>query len=467
MTQRTSEAPRKASGDVWLEDCFASRPMWRSGVGAVAVALGAGAICLQYGACSRPVPAAATDAGVASKAPDASVATHEFARPREAVAAFAVLTKAKAAQIDAACATARATVADSRAVTFETRKVADWGMPKGAALDTMTTALTADERAALPTLGTVVLVTARSPVTRDATAARAGFAAAGALATSLHGLVYDEVLHRIEGAKTFAEHVITSPPGGLVWRDDRIAIELYEQNDGTARVLTLGMRRFGAPDIEVEGASMNAAHAMSVLVDRVAEKIVNGATLAPIALTEGDAGAAVLGDLVEAPHHEGDPDNVLLRLVPLGAHDPAAYDALVARVFGRVDGVVDAPDAPALAAIADRARASFPAVADAFARERTSGATLLVKLPFHTTALDGSTGDAGPLEWMWVSVASVSDAGIEGTLANTPVYVADLHSGSPITGRRDEVADYLLDHGDGGKVGGDSMRLLRAGAAPH
>ncbi len=458
--------------------------MWRSGLGAVAIALAGGAICVQYGACSRHVTEPATGAGVATNGVDASVATHKFARPREAVAAFAVLTKASAAQVagalgrealaraitkewcgdDTACVAVRATVADSRATVLEARPLADWGMPKGAALDSMATSLTADQRLLLPALSTAVLVTVRSPVTRDAIAARSGFAAAGAIATSLHGLVYDEVIHRIEGAKTFAMHTITSPLGGIVWRDDRIAVQLYEQDDGTARLLTLGMRRFGAPDLEVEGASMNAAHAMGELVDRVASEIVNGATLAPVALVPGDVDASDVpkGDLVEAAHHEGDPDNIVLRFVPLGARDPSAYDALVARVFGHVDGVVGAADSPALAAIAERARAAFPAVADTFARERTSGAKLLVKLPFHTTSLDGSVADAGPLEWMWVSVASVSDAGIEGTLANTPVYVADLHSGSPITGRLDDVADYVLDHGDGGKQGGDSMRALGA-----
>lgn len=448
--------------------------------------LAGGGVCVAYGACSRHAAEVAADAGAAASA---GVATHEIARPQEALAAFAVLTKAGPAQIaaavgrdalaraitketcgdEAACRAVRATVANTHAMTLEVRSVADWGMPKGAALESMTAALTADERAALPALTTVVIVTARSPVTRDAIAARAGFSVASTLAGSLDGLVYDEVLHRIEGAKTFAGHAISSPLGGSVWRDDRVTVQLYEQDDGTARLLTLGMRRFGAPDLDVEGASMNSGHAMGTLVDRVAERLVRGAKLAPIALTDGDddAGDTPKGDLVEAPHHEGDPDNIVLRFVPLGAHDPAAYDALVARVFGHVDGVVAAPDSPALAAIATRARAAFPGVADAFAREHASGATLLVKLPFHVTSLDGSVTDAGPLEWMWVSVSSVDDAGIEGTLANTPVYVADLRSGSPVKAPRDQIADYVLEHGDGGKLGGDSMRALNATPPAH
>jgi uncharacterized protein YegJ (DUF2314 family) len=397
------------------------------------------------------------------------------------VAAFAVLTPASEAEVKsrlvrdalargvawdvcgdgASCTAVRAVVLDPHAMTLETRRVADWGMPSGEALETMTASLTAAEKQTLPSLSRVILVTARSPVTRDALAARAGFAATSVLATTLRGLVYDETLHRIEDPRTFAGHAITVPLGASAWRLDRVNVVLYEQDDGTARLLTLGMRRFGAPDVEVEGASMNASHAMGTLVDRVAEQLAAGATRAPVALADG--GEAPIGDLVEAPHHEGDPDNIVLRLVPVGAHDPRAYDALVARVFGRIDGVVDAPDSAELVAVAERARAALPGVLDAYARERSSGATLLVKLPFRATSPDGATTDGAALEWMWVAVTGVDDAGIAGTLANTPVYAADLRSGSPVEGRLADVADYVFERADGGKQGGESIRVLGGG----
>jgi uncharacterized protein YegJ (DUF2314 family) len=276
--------------------------------------------------------------------------------------------------------------------------------------------------------------------------------------------VYDETEHRIEDAATFASHAITEALGESVWRDDRIAVQLYEQPDGTARLLTLGMRRFGAPDLEIEGAPMNAGRPLGALLDLVAAKLVDGVNTAPLAL-EGHATPDV--DLVSAPHHEGDPEGLVLRVVPVGGD----YDALVARVLGKVDSVTQSDDSPALAAIATRARAALPGAIDRWSRARDAGATLLVKLPFGVTAPDGTVHDGGALEWMWVNVTHVdADAGaVSGTLANTPVYVAQLRDGSRVTGRQGDVADYVLDvggNGRGAKEGGESIRALQAPRQP-
>jgi uncharacterized protein YegJ (DUF2314 family) len=442
-----------------------------------------GALAL-VAACSKHAPEAETH----EKAPPAAdVAPHAIPRPAEAVASFAVLTGAVPAELeartrrdalaqsiqrgtcgdDAGCHAVHALVRDETAFSIDVRGAAEWGLPAGDALAEMGASLTPGERASIPTLARVVVVRARSEVGRGAVAARTAWAATSALAGALHGLVYDETEHRIEDAAAFASHAITEALGDSVWREDRIAVQLYEAPDGTARLLTLGMRRFGAPDLEIEGAPMNAGRPLGALLNLVAAKLVDGASTAPLALPAPDAHATPDVDLVSAPHHEGDPEGTVLRVLPVGGD----YDALVARVLGKVDGVslTNESDSPALSAIAARARAALPGAIDRWSRARDAGATLLVKLPFGVTAPDGTVHDGGALEWMWVNVSDANaDTGtVSGTLANTPVYVAQLQSGSRVTGRQGDVADYVLDDGHGAKEGGDSIRALAPARQPE
>src|SRR5262249_6422430 len=141
------------------------------------------------------------------------------------------------------------------------------------------------EREAIPGLAWAVVVTAHGPALPDQIPARAAFGATASLAEKLHGVVYDEVLRRIESPHAFAAHAITSPLGaGGELREDRIVIQLYQQDDGTARVLTLGMRRFGAADLEIEGASMNAGAALGRALNALAPRLANGERDAPLLL---------------------------------------------------------------------------------------------------------------------------------------------------------------------------------------
>jgi uncharacterized protein YegJ (DUF2314 family) len=61
---------------------------------------------------------------------------------------------------------------------------------------------------------------------------------------------------------------------------------------------------------------------------------------------------------------------------------------------------------------------------------------------------------------MWVDVRSVEEATISGTLANSPAFATDLTGGSPVKGRRKELADWLMKLPDGGTEGGESISIL-------
>jgi hypothetical protein len=381
----------------------------------VIVALAVISACSRRDAPREPAPPERTLA-----APAAEPARHPLARPKTRSSIFAVLTPL--ARDDA-----RRFASDAGAI--DVRDAREWLAPSGDARDRMAERMSRDERAALDKVVTVVIV-------NDASAA-------ASLATRARGFVYDEVLHRIETARAFATH----GPRWDAWRADRVVVVSDPQPDGTARVVTLGMRRFGAPDLAIEGATGDLAAPLGAVLLRVASLVAGGATEAPLAIAPG---ARV--DLIAPEHpHEGDPDNVVLRVVPIGS----TYEELAERVSRAGEGadavVAFRGDGGALATVAERARAALPGAIARWSRERDAGASLLVKLPF---------GDAGSVEWMWVEVDRADATRVEGALASTPVRVAGLHAGSRIDASRTNVADYAIEWPDGGREGGESERLL-------
>ncbi len=149
----------------------------------------------------------------------------------------------------ASCEKVRAIVADKEHFDTEVIKTDDWQLPPEDSFPTLAPGLTAEERAKLKKLPNVVVVRSHQRATREQWAARAGFAATAALAESLKGYVYDEVTRRVEGASDFAAHAITEIETATAFRPDRIVIQSYKQEDGTLRMLTLGMMRFGVVDL--------------------------------------------------------------------------------------------------------------------------------------------------------------------------------------------------------------------------
>src|SRR5262249_60645592 len=80
--------------------------------------------------------------------------------------------------------------------------------------------------------------------------------------------------------------------GDPAFRADRVVIQLYQQDDGSARLISLGMQRFGAPDLEIRGAQMGAGKSLGNVMNAVALRLTTGATEAPIAITLDDVARA-------------------------------------------------------------------------------------------------------------------------------------------------------------------------------
>ncbi len=346
-----------------------------------------------------------------------------------------------------ACQAVRQALKDDRTTTVRIAKVSEW-LVNRTDLDASASTLAPRERATLAKRDTVVIVRVAAARSARQLPIRAAFAAAASIAAEIDGLVDDELLGRVEDARAFAKHVVTAPLDASAFRVDRVQVLYEPAGETVARLLTAGLERFGAPDVEMAAAPIAGSERMSEymteLVLGVAEAIAKGARTGPIVLSAADlaravgaptedAGRAEVAVEIVSVHPEaGDPNDFIARIEPPAGDGPLGYLELAERFFGPV---VDAPpDETALRAERERAQRMLAPLLTQWTATRRTGARLLVRLPFAIA------GDAG-VESMWVEVTGYDGRALTGLVVDEPVAVTDIARGDRVTRLRSEVED--------------------------
>jgi uncharacterized protein YegJ (DUF2314 family) len=239
------------------------------------------------------------------------------------------------------------------------------------------------------------------------------------------------------------------------------------------RSITLGMQRFGLPDLVIdESPCSNTTYASQLLTimgqlllegqqiknDRLAvnfETVKNPFMKEAIAniLYENATKKATLR-FTEIPMEEGDPMNTLLQ-VDFNADDyenSQTYESEVyTQLFGSNDEITHVSHNDEILAASERAKKRLPALRTLF-NKGLDVETLLLKAPFTT--------DDGGNEWMWVEVTRWTDETIEGILQNDPYYIKNLKSGAKVTVKQEDVFDYIIYKADGTEEGNETGRLI-------
>jgi uncharacterized protein YegJ (DUF2314 family) len=398
-------------------------------------------------------------------------------KPKEAVVEFAVVTDKSESDLGplldpknlsawltlrhcgASCDQVRTLISDKDHFETEVIKTDDYILPPEDSWLDVARSLSDADRKRMKSMPNVVVVKAHGPFSPAHWPARAGFAATAAIAEHLGGYVYDETLRRIETAPVFATHALVEVEGESLFRPDRIVVQAYRTDDGTTRLLTLGMLRFGVFDIELQNAPSDRTNEASLVVNRAAEHLTKGEpwpfSLRPADVASlyghepGDAGSgSVEFDFVSVTPTEGDPENVMGSLTPRGV---TSVEAALARLFGPRRAFEVRTDDPRLRAIADKARAKLGILRKA----RDAGANLVLKARFG--------GDGGVEEQLWVRTTSCDTASCVGILENVPNVLGTLQMGDTVRVEYNNVVDYLLFGEDGGREGGESEEVLQAG----
>ena len=430
-------------------------------------------------------PVVAKSAGALERLGEASVELAVLAGKPEVDVAKLATAEAITKLLDVrhcggACDAVKKLMLDHEHFEVEVLKSEDYILPPKDSYATIAPALTPSERASIGERATTVVIRAHGTATIDQVPARAAFAATAAVAEALSGLVYDEVVRRIETSAQFAQHVVTVPLGKNVFSPRQISVQLYRQEDGTARLLTLGMVRFGSPDFTMRGAPMELGPSLANVINVVASSAAAAHTELPLVrlaevarvaartpeelAKDPKASSPVHLDTVDSERVEGDPENEMLELVPRGGASREGWTSAMTELFGETPRIVFAGPDKELDAIAGRARRELPAAVKRF--EGGDGA-LYVKGPFAIPAearLDGGASD----EWMWVQVTSCEAKKCDGLLSNTPGYATNLAAGKPVTVDHGKTADWLLRLADGGTAGGESIKVLqKRGSSGH
>lgn len=372
-----------------------------------------------------------------------------------------------------ACDAVKKLMLDHDHFEVEVLKSEDYILPAKESFPTIAPGLTPSERASIGQRATTVVIRSRGTVGIDQLPARAAFAATSAVAEALSGLVYDEVVRRIETSAQFGQHTITVPLGQNVFLPKQIMVQLYRQDDGTARLLTLGMVRFGSPDFMMRGAPMELGPALANVLNVVASSAAAARTELPLVTLaevarvsakpaedlarDPKASSPIRLETVDAERIEGDPENEMLELVPRGGATHEAWVSAMTELFGETPSVVFAGKDPELDTIAAHARRDLPTAVKRF--ESGEGA-LFMKGPFPIPVESRPDGGATE-EWMWVQVTSCAPKECAGVLSNTPGFATNLAAGKAVIVERAKSADWVLRLADGGTAGGESIKALQ------
>jgi hypothetical protein len=365
----------------------------------------------------------------------------------------ALLTPAQCGD-ESACAAVRAALQDEHTTSLQVAPADSWNLA-GVDLDATAASLPARVRATVTKRARVVVVRVAAAPSPRGIAIRTALAATSAIAEKTDGLVYDQLLGRIQTARDAGAHAVTAPLDASTFRKDRIEL-LYEPKDtGIVRILTSGLSRWGGPDVEAAAVPVAAADRVADVVLCVAAAIANGATTGPVTLSRDDLARAreepyppdptlppvspVTIALASVHPEGGDPNDFMARIEPGGGEGPLAYLDLSESFFG--SSLAASPGEASLRASREKAQRALPAALARWSTTRGSG-PLLVRLPFAIAGDCDAGADAGcGTESMWIEVTGYDARTVRGNLVDDPLGATQFQRGEAIERPRTEVEE--------------------------
>ncbi|MEM8981954.1 MAG: DUF2314 domain-containing protein [Pseudomonadota bacterium] len=335
--------------------------------------------------------------------------------------------------------------------------------------------LSRDQGLALQESETALVIDVGYPLTMASIAFPAALQLMAAVAEKHNGLIWDEATREVFTVAAWRERRIDTWNEGVPNVQDHTAIHAYKNGD-YVRAITLGMEKFGQPDIVVNDFAWSNNRAIGSLINLVTQTLIEGGVLDDKlslaidiqAIRNTEAREDLLASLFdnaepalrlsfkpEVPD-EGDPDNFLLAILfdsAAGASPQEQQEALLSTLFGSADAITYVDHDAQLLAASEAAQKKLPRLRDAFSAGLEPGEFIYVKAPF-TTADGGS-------EWMWVEIINWEGNTIRGLLQNDPYHVPDLKAGAEVTVNMDEIFDYIRVRADGTREGNETGRIMQ------
>lgn len=312
------------------------------------------------------------------------------------------------------------------------------------------------------------------PTAVSAAAYRASLQLTEQLAREGSGLIWDEETREVFTPDEWHARRLDSWQGDTPDVLKHTVIHAYK-GDKLVRAISLGMAKFGLPDLVVADFPWSSNKSMGNLINLLAQAMVEGLVVGPQGRVDLDlrgikhvavrqSQLSTLKDkatakapliLAQGQRDDGDPDNRLAEIRFDRVQGPDVYarqDALLNSLFGSVDQVSQIKHDEQLLNASKAAKAKLPALREAFNKGLQPGEYLLVKAPFQTTA--------GGREWMWVEVSAWQDEVITGLLKNEPVDVPRLHAGQMVKVQQQDLFDYIRYYANGKSEGNETGKII-------
>jgi uncharacterized protein YegJ (DUF2314 family) len=295
------------------------------------------------------------------------------------------------------------------------------------------------------------------------------------VARATGGLIWDDETRELFSPDAWKQRRITDWSEKVPDITKHMVIHAYQKGEAV-RAITLGLAKFGLPDVVVENFSWSLNRNMGNIVSLFAQAIAEGATIRTPgqfdlnikaiktsqvrdpqvkSLLSNATGIAALS-LRKASWEEGDPRNRLIEITferGVGPDLPAKANQILSTAFGSEDSVIRVNHDEALEAASRQARKKLPELRKEFIKGLAPGEFIIVKAPFGTP----NNGQ----EWMWVEVMSWNGDKIRGLLRSEPLEVPSLHAGQEVNVSEKEVFDYIRKHADGTTEGNETAKLIK------
>lgn len=335
--------------------------------------------------------------------------------------------------------------------------------------------LSRDQAQALQTVDDALLLRFAHPTAHTLPAYRAALQLAEQVARDTQGLLWDEETREVFTPDEWRKRRLDTWSGDIPDVALQTVIHAYK-GDRQVRAITLGMVKFGLPDVVVDDFSWSNNRPMGNLVNALVQTLVEGATIKTpgqydldlrairhaqvkagvLPTLKPNANAVAKLSLVNGKAESGDPDNRLLEIQFDRHPGPDRYarqDALLSALFGSEDGVTRVKHNQELLAASAAAKQRLPALREAFRKGLQPGEYILLKMPFPNSA--------GSNEWMWVEVMRWDGDAISALLKNEPVDVPGLRGGQMVKVSQAKAFDYLRRYPDGREEGNETGKILQ------
>ncbi len=334
--------------------------------------------------------------------------------------------------------------------------------------------LSREQALALQNSKKALIVDIGYPARLTATMYPQALALMSALASEHDSLIWDSATREIFTVQAWREQRVDSWQNGYPDVQKHTTIHAYN-NGEFVRAITLGMEKFGLPDIVVNDFGWSNSRAVGSLINLVTQTLVEGGEFSDDLSLEVDIRALkndpvrenLLASSLDSAEHsirlllapvapeEGDPDNFILGIrfdTANGVSVQEQQEVLLDKLFGSEDSIAYVDHDAELVAASEAAHEKLPDLRSQFNDGLDPGAFIYLKAPF-------ATSDGGK-EWMWVEVTEWDKKVIRGLLQNDPYYVPDLRAGSKVTVNMDDVFDYMLQLPDGSIEGNTTGQIM-------